>query len=146
MLNVLLLKLCRSVLNEKAFDTALSVSNDMISQAVDMPKDLEDAILDFLSDKDEFAFTRLSKVVLTGNFLEDQVEDINLIVFLAKEKWLPLNEIAMLLSSISYLERDILAPNYIKALEAADLVVEDLNDGFMKVEDDDLLLNAIGNI
>ena len=146
MLRDFLSQIFHSVMNEPSFDKALSISGDMVAQGIEMPDILESALIDFLTDKNEASFTRLSREVLSGNFLEDYAENIKLISFLAKEGWLSLKDAAFLLSSVPHVERGKLPTSYMKAIEAADLVCEDLSDAIMEVEDDDLLINALNDI
>ena len=65
---------------------------------------------------------------------------------MAQKEWLPLRDVALSLNSIPYVERANLLPAYQKAVETADLICEDLSDGIMDADDDDLLLNALNNL
>lgn len=76
------------------------------------------------------------------NLLDDGVETIKLLCYLAEREWLPLADVALFLTAIPYIERDKLLPVYENTIVAAGLVLEDLGDGIMGV-DDDLLLNAL---
>jgi hypothetical protein len=146
MLRDSLLKLFHSAVAESSFDSSISIAGDLIEQGVDMPDALENVLLDFLINKNSGSFVVLSGEILARNFLNDYVENIKLISFLAKNEWLPLRDIALLLNAIPYTERENLLPVYQKAVEAADLVCEDLSDGIMEADDDDLLLNALNDI
>jgi hypothetical protein len=139
-------KLFNSVITDASFYDSLSIAGDMIEQGVDMPDDLECLLINFLINKDIDSFNDLSREVLTQNLLGDYVENIRLISFLAKKKWLPLRSVAFFLNAVPYSERVNLTPAYQKVLEVADLVCEDLSDGVMNVEDDDLLLNALNHL
>ncbi len=132
-----------SVLNEDAIDTACSEAGNIIELGLDVPQELESQLINFMSEGNEAAFVLLSKEVLSKNYLGDYFENIKLIAFLAKKEWLPLKEVARLLSSVPHVERAILPSHFVKALDTADLVCEDLSDGFMDVEDDDLLSDAL---
>lgn len=141
-----LLKVFSSVMTLDSFDSALAVIDDLISQGIDIPGSLESVLVDFFTNKDEASFTSLAKEVLSKNLLMSYTENIKLISFLTKKKWLPLKDAALLLNAIPHVERGKLLPSYVKAIEAADLICEDLSDGFMEVEDDDLLVNALSSI
>lgn len=145
MLRDSLLKLFQSAAVNSTFDNSILIADDLIEQGIDMPVELENALIDFLVNKDSNSFVALSKEALYRSLL-DGVETIKLLSYLAKREWLPLADVALFLTAISYTERDTLLPVYGNAVMMAGLVLEDLSDGIMGVDDDALLLNALKSI
>lgn len=145
MLRDSLLKLFQSAAVNSTFDNSILIADDLIEQGIDMPVELENALIDFLVNKDSNSFVALSKEALYRSLL-DGVETIKLLSYLAKREWLPLADVALFLTAISYTERDKLLPVYGNAVMMAGLVLEDLSDGIMGVDDDALLLNALKSI
>jgi len=146
MLRDSLLKLFHSAMSELSLDSSISIAGDLIEQGVEMPDPLESLLIDFLTNKNSDSFVVLAREVLAQNLLDDYIESIKLISFMTRKEWLPLRDVALMLSAIPYSERTNLLPTYQKAVEVADLVCEDLSDGIMEADDDDLLLNALNNI
>ncbi|MDT8385412.1 MAG: hypothetical protein RRB22_13475 [Gammaproteobacteria bacterium] len=146
MLRDSLSKLFYSVVTEPSFEGSLSIAGNLIEQGIDMPETLENTLIDFLTNKDKDSFVDLSREVLARNLLDDYVDNIKLISFLAKKKWLPLRDVALLLRAIPYTEREKLIPSYQKLIEVAELVCEDLSNGFMEVDDDDLLQKTLNDL
>lgn len=141
-----LFSLIESVRLEGNLDKAFLLANDMIEQGEDLPSDVEASLIAFISDKNEASFVALSKALVSKNMLDSYAINIKLVSFLTGKGWLNLKEAALLLSAIPHIERSKLPQSYSKAIEVADLVCEDLNEGFMDVADDDLLANALKEV
>lgn len=146
MLSKKLFNLIESVRLEGNLETAFFLANDMIEQGEDLPLDLETNLIALISDCNEVSFVELSKNVLSKNMLNDYVKNIKLISFLVEKSWLSLEDAALLLSSIPHVERGKLPQHFSKVVEVADLVCEDSRDGFMEVNDDDLLINTLKTV
>lgn len=146
MFNVGLFSLVETVMREGKLENACLQAGNIIEEGIGFPQEIESRLIDFASNKDEVSFVSFLKEVLYGNYLNDYEKNIRVIAFLVSKNWLSVKDAVLFLSSVPYVERSRLSKSFIYAVEVADLIFEDFNEGFMEADDDDLLVNALKEI
>jgi len=140
------IRIFEAVMRDKAIDKAWVEALKILDDGVNLPKEIEERIIEFVSKKNKSSFVDFALEVLRKNYLGSYQRYIKVVAFLVQNGWLDLNDGVLLLTQIPHVERRALPESYAHVVEVADLIFEDSNEGFMEVDEDDLLMNALRSV